>query len=119
VLSTDARKLRQILLNLLGNAVKFTEHGGVTLAVERRGDMLAFTIADTGAGIPAADQERVFEPFTQGDASTTRTHGGTGLGLAITRRLVELLDGSASLESSASEGAVFTVELPLTPEAAR
>ena len=88
VFTTDPRKLRQVLLNLLGNAVKFTPSGAVTLYVAEVGDSVVFTVTDTGPGIPPADCERIFEPFIQLDQTLTRVHGGTGLGLAITKRLV-------------------------------
>ena len=105
----DAGRIRQILLNLAGNAVKFTEQGGVTIEVgyspaeggERR---LSFAIVDTGIGIAPEVQARLFEPFAQGDASTTRRFGGTGLGLAISRQIVELMNGRVTLESEVGRG---------------
>ena len=115
VIRSDPRKIRQILLNLLGNAVKFTSSGSVTLTVRASSDTVTFSVADTGPGIRTEDRERIFEPFTQLDASTARAHGGTGLGLAITRRLVGLLDGTISVDSAAGRGTTFTVALPLRP----
>ncbi len=116
----DAGRIRQILLNLAGNAVKFTEQGGVTIEVgyspaeggERR---LGFAVIDTGIGIAPEVQARLFEPFAQGDASTTRRFGGTGLGLAISRQIVELMNGRVTLESEVGRGSCFRVELPLPP----
>lgn len=109
---TDPRKLRQVLLNLLGNAVKFTPSGGVTLTVAPAGDSLVFTVDDTGPGIRAADRERIFDPFTQLDETETREHGGTGLGLAITKRLVLLLDGVVRVQDNAGGGTSFSITLP-------
>jgi PAS domain S-box-containing protein len=112
---TDAPKVNQILLNLLSNAVKFTEAGGVTLTAEAPDGQLVLSVADTGCGIPAEQQERIFEDFTQGDGSAARKYGGTGLGLAITRRLAALLKGQVRVESEVGRGSTFTVTLPLCP----
>ena len=104
-----AFRLRQVLLNLLSNAIKFTESGTVALAVKAStGDFLAFSVTDTGIGIPADKLPLVFESFTQLDASTTRRYGGTGLGLAISQRLVLLMDGSIEVGSSFGEGSTFS-----------
>jgi two-component system sensor histidine kinase/response regulator len=107
----DPVRLRQILLNLLGNAVKFTDVGEVVLRVEAEklseGVSLHFMVRDTGVGIPADRQKLVFEPFTQADNSTTRKYGGTGLGLTITSRLVALMGGRIWIESEPGEGSVF------------
>ncbi|HEY7895367.1 MAG TPA: HAMP domain-containing sensor histidine kinase [Gemmatimonadaceae bacterium] len=111
-LTTDPGKLRQVLLNLLGNAVKFTRAGSVTLTVAGASDSIAFTVTDTGPGILAADRERIFEPFVQLDAGSTREVGGTGLGLAITKRLVGLLDGDISVDAKEGGGSTFVVSLP-------
>ena len=118
----DPFRLRQLLLNLVGNAIKFTEKGGVVLGVEKapggrlddRVEIL-FRIRDTGIGIPPELQERIFEAFTQADGSTTRRYGGTGLGLAICRRLVNLMGGRLWLESKPGEGSTFTFVLPFEP----
>jgi PAS domain S-box-containing protein len=115
----DALKLKQILLNLVNNAVKFTGSGEVTVAVvdraisDRRAD-LEFTVSDTGIGIRPDLLEKIFEPFQQGDASISRQYGGTGLGLAICDRLVGLLEGTIQVESREGSGSLFRVRIPLT-----
>jgi signal transduction histidine kinase/DNA-binding NarL/FixJ family response regulator len=109
----DAKRLRQVLLNLLGNAIKFTQVGGVALLVRRNGDTLLLTVSDTGIGIAPSKHELVFEPFTQADGSVTRFFGGTGLGLSISRSLVELMGGRIWLESVPGQGASFHIALPL------
>ncbi len=108
----DPERLRQVLLNLIGNAVKFTENGRVLLHVEPDPKIstvraLRFSVADTGIGIPAEKLDTIFEVFTQADASITRAYGGTGLGLAISKRLVELMNGRIWAESRPGEGATF------------
>ncbi|WP_304218475.1 PAS domain S-box protein [Phenylobacterium aquaticum] len=113
----DPTRLRQVLLNLLGNAIKFTPSGTVTLNVEPNGDgpgptFLRFTVADTGIGIPEEKLGRVFERFTQADSSTTRRFGGSGLGLTISRRLVELMGGGIWVESVVDKGSVFGFSVP-------
>ncbi len=114
---SDARKVRQVLLNLLGNAVKFTDSGAVHLDVFYDGEYACYRVCDTGPGIGPDQLERIFEAFTQGDQSMTRRKGGTGLGLAVSRKLAEMLGGGLSVESSVGQGSVFTVRLPLhTPE---
>ncbi|WP_198321073.1 PAS domain-containing sensor histidine kinase [Azohydromonas aeria] len=114
----DPLRLRQVLLNLLGNAVKFTATGSVTLRVQALpGDAerarLRFDVADTGIGIPAGQQARIFEAFTQADSSTTRRFGGTGLGLSIVRRLVDMMGGTLALDSAPGRGSTFSVTLAL------
>ena len=114
----DSHKLNQILINILGNAFKFTHTGGVTLdcRYENQAQTLEIKIKDTGIGISPDQQHIIFHPFRQADGSTTREYGGTGLGLAIASRMVKLLGGTIRLESRLGEGAAFTVKLPL-PEA--
>src|SRR5437773_7026733 len=114
----DPTRLRQVLLNLLGNAIKFTESGEVALRVTPDGDTsipgaLRFTISDTGIGIPDEKLGAVFERFTQADSSTTRRYGGSGLGLTISKRLVELMGGRIRVESGVGKGSVFSFAVPL------
>ncbi len=110
----DPQRLRQVLVNLLGNAVKFTDNGHVELCVDVAGpDRLHVAIQDTGCGIPETMQQAIFESFTQVDASSTRRHGGTGLGLAISRQLVSLMSGQIRVESQVNRGSTFHVDLPL------
>jgi signal transduction histidine kinase len=111
--SGDALRLRQVLTNLISNAVKFTHDGAVTVTVDSAPGMLRVRVTDTGIGIPAAKLETVFEKFSQADGSTTRRFGGTGLGLAISRHLASLMGGTLSLESREGQGSAFTFELPL------
>jgi signal transduction histidine kinase len=114
-LVTDAGKLRQILVNLLGNAVKFTDAGEVELRVWGEPESVLFQVTDTGPGIPNAFLERIFEPFTQVDSAHTRTKGGTGLGLPVSRRLARLLGGDLAVVSAPGEGSRFTASIPLLP----
>jgi signal transduction histidine kinase/CheY-like chemotaxis protein len=110
----DDGRLRQILFNLAGNAVKFTESGGVTLELAPRpGDRLRFSVRDTGPGIAPEKQALIFEEFTQADASVSRRHGGTGLGLAIVKKLALAMGGDVGVVSRPGHGASFWVELPL------
>lgn len=111
----DAGRIRQILLNLAGNAVKFTERGGVTLSLQRgkTANELHYLVTDTGPGIPQAKVASIFQPFTQADSSLTRRHGGTGLGLTISQRLAQLMGGSLTVSSQAGQGAQFCLALPL------
>jgi signal transduction histidine kinase len=113
----DLPRLRQALHNLLDNACKFTQGGRVELRVSRHGADLVLEVADTGIGIPEEQQERVFEPFTQVDASVRRRHGGTGLGLALSRRLARALGGELSLVSTPGQGSTLTLCVPAPPPA--
>ncbi len=111
-LKGDVGRLRQVLVNLVGNAVKFTERGEIEVGVETEseseaGVLLHFRVRDSGIGIPKAKQEMIFEAFTQVDSSTTRNYGGTGLGLAITSRLVQLMGGTIWVESEPGQGSIF------------
>ena len=108
----DDNKLRQVLLNLLGNAVKFTDRGRVSLRVERRDGSIDFEVGDTGRGIAAEDLDRLFEPFEQ-TRSGQHSSGGTGLGLAISRNLVRMMDGDLDVTSKLAEGSTFRFAIPL------
>ncbi|GGX10113.1 hypothetical protein GCM10007242_15150 [Pigmentiphaga litoralis] len=110
----DELRVRQVLTNLLGNAIKFTARGSVTLSVQAAGDMLHFQVKDTGIGIPAHRLDAIFDPFTQADASMSRRFGGTGLGTTISKQLVELMGGRISVDSTVDIGSTFHVWLPLT-----
>ncbi|MBU2172677.1 MAG: PAS domain S-box protein [Gammaproteobacteria bacterium] len=112
-LQGDAMRLQQVLLNLLGNALKFTQQGHVLLRMDYRDGMLVVDVQDTGIGIAAQHLQRIFDPFAQADASTTRQFGGTGLGTTISRQLVELMGGTISVRSTLGVGTTFTVCLPL------
>jgi PAS domain S-box-containing protein len=114
----DSVRVRQILYNLVSNALKFTETGGVSVVVSRRQKRLSIAVTDTGIGIAEDKLASLFQKFEQADASTTRRFGGTGLGLAICRDLAELMGGTVRAESPPGGGATFTVELPLTRVAA-
>jgi len=112
----DDSRIRQILLNLLGNAVKFTERGSISIvigATEIEGNLieLSYVVTDTGPGIPASQQELIFEVFRQGDGSTSRKHGGTGLGLSISRNLAELMGGRLSVQSELGKGSAFQLRI--------
>jgi signal transduction histidine kinase len=120
---SDPTRLRQVLLNLVGNAIKFTHRGSVTLRARALGTpaadscRLELAVVDTGIGIAPEQQARVFEAFTQADASTTRRYGGSGLGLAICNRLTELMGGTLGLSSELGKGSTFFVQLPVEIEA--
>jgi signal transduction histidine kinase len=112
---SDRRKVKQIVLNLLSNALKFTHHGGVTIVARTQPAerTLTLSVNDTGIGIAASDLERIFEDFRQLDNSPTRAYSGTGLGLSICRRLAQMLDGQISVASEVGKGSSFTLTLPL------
>jgi signal transduction histidine kinase len=118
-LHTDRTKLKQMLLNLLSNASKFTKNGRITLAVTETEKDVLFRVSDTGIGMTPAQLEKLFQAFQQADSSTTRRYGGTGLGLAITKQFCEMLGGHVAVESWPGEGSTFTITLPrqLTPDA--
>jgi signal transduction histidine kinase len=113
VMITDPAKVKQVLLNLLNNASKFTDAGSVVLAVQREQDDVVFRVTDTGPGIASEHLELIFEPFTQIDQSTTRQKGGAGLGLPVSRRLAHLLGGQLLVESVPGDGSTFTLRLPI------
>jgi signal transduction histidine kinase len=113
-LKTDRDKLKQILLNLLGNAVKFTERGEIKVSASREDGLLKLTVADTGIGMKKEALDHIFEEFRQADSSTSGKYGGTGLGLSIVKRLVNLMGGDIGVESEAGKGSRFTVTLPIT-----
>ena len=126
----DLPKIRQTLLNLLGNATKFTAKGRITLSVRRikprissddvnsaadnSTERIQFSIKDTGIGMTPEQQGKLFQPFSQTDTSTTRKYGGTGLGLAISRRFCQLMGGDISVTSAAGHGSTFVVDLPVS-----
>ena len=128
-IETDPTRLRQILINLVGNAIKFTEAGGVRIVVRLAesaagadpagapagSGLLQFDVIDTGPGMTPEQQQRIFQPFVQGDSSTTRRFGGTGLGLTICKRLVEALGGDISVQSAPGRGSTFRVRIPTGP----
>jgi len=114
---SDRQRVTQILVNLAGNAVKFTASGGVEITVEARDDELAIRVADTGPGIDSSAQPGIWEPFHQVTIAGGVKPEGTGLGLSISRELAQLLGGSISLESTPGRGSTFSLHLPLSPEA--
>ena len=119
----DPERLQQVLLNLVGNAIKFTEQGEVTVHVAKECEttthtMVRFTVRDTGIGIAKMDQQRIFQAFVQADGSSTRQYGGTGLGLAMSKRLIELMKGAIGLESVPGQGSTFWFTLPCAKDSA-
>jgi signal transduction histidine kinase len=111
---SDADKLRQILFNVVHNALKFTSNGCVTVRVSGMGASLCFQVSDTGIGIAPEHQQHIFDAFTIGDSSSTRSYGGVGVGLALSRSLCQLLAGEISVTSAPGKGSTFTVRLPRT-----
>jgi signal transduction histidine kinase len=127
-MKTDLTKVRQSLFNLLSNACKFTKQGKITITIEKQNKKaeivdgeeqkpaipyILFKVSDTGVGIAPERIEKLFQPFTQADASTTREYGGTGLGLAITRKLSRIMGGDTFVESEVGKGSTFTIILPV------
>jgi len=124
ILEGDPARIKQILLNLIGNGIKFTDHGGVSLKValqesQEENCQIRFVVSDTGIGISADAQSRLFQKFTQADTSTTRRFGGTGLGLAICKQIVDLMQGEIHLSSEVGKGSCFTFTLPFRRGAAQ
>jgi two-component system, sensor histidine kinase len=118
VITSDRMKLKQILTNLINNAIKFTDHGRVSISAQMINleRTLEFKVADTGSGIPDDLLPSIFDKFRQIDSTTTRNHSGAGLGLYIVKTFVELLDGTIGVQSRVGEGSVFTVQLPVNVE---
>jgi len=114
----DAKRITQCLMNLVGNALKFTRHGRVTVGVDLVGDDLCYRVSDTGIGIPSEQIEEIFAEFRQVDMTTTRDFGGTGLGLSITKKFVELHGGRIWAESELGKGSTFYFTVPLRVERA-
>ncbi|GEM_PF-821712 len=110
----DENRVQQILLNLVGNAIKFTKEGTITVSAKPQGQYLAVTVADTGIGLDPINFERIFQPFEQADGSIAREYGGTGVGLAVTKQLVELHEGQIWVESVLGQGSRFTFTLPIS-----
>ena len=115
-LTTDALRVRQVLINLLGNAIKFTDRGWIELAVEQQSGRVAFFVRDSGPGIAPDNLGLVFEPFRQAEQSTRRTKGGTGLGLSVSRQLARLMGGDLEIASSTAQGTTFLFWLSNSPE---
>ena len=113
----DERRITQVLLNLVGNAIKFTDKGEIAIAASAMNGSFKIAVRDTGPGISPADQVKIFEEFQQADNSTTKSKGGTGLGLAIAKRIIEMHGGHISVESKLGAGSTFTVSLPVKGQA--
>jgi signal transduction histidine kinase len=122
-LHADQMRLRQALLNLMSNANKFTERGTITIDArqgqENGRDWVTIAVADTGIGMRAEQMGKLFQEFSQADASTTRKYGGTGLGLAISKRFCQMMGGDITVESEVGRGSTFTIRLPTIVEAAK
>ncbi len=113
----DGRRLSQVLLNLVGNAIKFTDKGEVAIRASAANGAFTVAVCDTGPGIPAVDQAKIFEEFQQADSSITRKKGGTGLGLSIAKRIIEMHGGRIWVESESGKGSTFYFTLPVQVEA--
>jgi signal transduction histidine kinase len=109
----DEQRIAQVLLNLVGNAINFTETGEVGIRVSAEDEAFTIAVSDTGAGIAAEDQQKIFDEFQQADNSSTRAQGGTGLGLAISKRIIEMHGGRLWVESSLGKGSTFWFTLPI------
>jgi signal transduction histidine kinase len=109
----DGRRLAQVLLNLVGNGIKFTDRGQVTIHASATDGLFKVAVSDTGPGIAVSDQEKLFKNFQQADNTITKQKGGTGLGLAISKRIIELHGGHIWLESEAGKGSTFTFTMPI------
>ncbi|MFP4323137.1 MAG: sensor histidine kinase, partial [Anaerolineales bacterium] len=114
-IQADAPRLRQVFINLIGNAIKFTENGSITVTARRTDDLLRVSVQDTGIGIAPEHQHVIFDEFRQADGGSTRRYQGTGLGLAISKRIVDMHGGSIDVQSAPGEGSTFTVVLPVLP----
>jgi signal transduction histidine kinase len=114
-IESDAPKVRQILSNLVSNAIKFTERGGVEIGAERLDGGALLRVRDTGIGMEPENLARIFEPFWQAETATTRKQGGTGLGLSVSRKLARMLGGEIEVTSELGRGTEFTVRLPAAP----
>ncbi|HEY7490449.1 MAG TPA: ATP-binding protein, partial [Candidatus Tectomicrobia bacterium] len=115
----DAQRLSQVLLNLVGNAIKFTDEGEVRIQVTAADAAFRVAVSDTGAGIAEAEQQKIFEEFQQADGTSVRPHGGTGLGLAIAKKLIEMHGGQIGVESRLGQGSTFWFTLPMCVEQQR
>lgn len=115
----DSRRITQCLLNLAGNALKFTHHGGVEIRVDLQNVSLLYRVSDTGIGIPPDQLDAIFTEFRQADTTVTTEFGGTGLGLSITKRFVELHGGHIWVESTVGQGSTFSFTIPLRADGAR
>jgi signal transduction histidine kinase len=113
----DSTKVRQILLNLLSNAAKFTQNGNISLEIasltQEQRELASFRVCDTGIGMTSEQLSKLFQPFVQADESTSHKYGGTGLGLAITKQFVEMMEGTITVLSEVDQGSTFWVKLPL------
>src|SRR5205807_8223684 len=112
----DGRRLTQVLINLVGNAIKFTDEGEVAIRVEANNGSFHVSVRDTGPGISAADQSKLFQEFQQADNSITRKKGGTGLGLAISKRIIEMHGGRIWIDSTVGQGSTFSFTVPVRVE---
>ena len=112
----DEQRISQVILNLIGNAIKFTDQGSVTIETKIKNQDFIVTVSDTGPGLSEEDQQKIFEEFRQADGSSTRKKGGTGLGLSISKKIVEMHKGNIGVESTLGEGSTFWFSLPINAE---